>query len=65
MTIEAITTLARQARAASRHLARASTAQKNAALEAIAAALLREKETLLAANRADVEAARAAGLEAA
>ncbi|WP_303783630.1 glutamate-5-semialdehyde dehydrogenase [Azovibrio restrictus] len=56
-------TLGQQARAASRRLARASTAEKNTALEAIAAAILREKEALLAANARDLEAARAAGLE--
>ncbi|MCX8144705.1 MAG: glutamate-5-semialdehyde dehydrogenase [Azovibrio sp.] len=56
-------TLGRQARAASRRLARASTAEKNAALEAIASAILRDKEALLAANARDLEAARAAGLE--
>ncbi len=56
-------TLGQQARAASRHLARASTAEKNTALEAIAGAILREKEALLAANQKDLDAAKAAGLE--
>ncbi|MDR1888314.1 MAG: glutamate-5-semialdehyde dehydrogenase [Zoogloeaceae bacterium] len=56
-------TLGREARAASRLLACAGTAQKNLALNAIADAILREKATLLAVNAEDVEAARAAGLE--
>jgi glutamate-5-semialdehyde dehydrogenase len=58
-------TLGRAARAASQELARAGTARKNAALEAIAAAILREKASLLAANAEDLAAARASGLEAA
>ncbi|MDR3157527.1 MAG: glutamate-5-semialdehyde dehydrogenase [Zoogloeaceae bacterium] len=58
-------TLGRAARAASQELARASTARKDAALNAIAAAVLREKALLLAANAEDLAAARANGLEAA
>jgi glutamate-5-semialdehyde dehydrogenase len=50
-----------RARAAARSLASASTQAKNAALEAMAAAALRETERLLAANAQDVAAARAAG----
>jgi glutamate-5-semialdehyde dehydrogenase len=53
------------ARAASRHLARADTAAKDAALAAMAAALRRDKSKLAAANAADVAAARAAGHDAA
>ncbi|MFA7292282.1 MAG: glutamate-5-semialdehyde dehydrogenase [Rhodocyclaceae bacterium] len=60
-----MTTVGRQARAASRAAARASTNQKNQALQAIAAAIRRDAATLIAANREDLEAARAAGLEAA
>ena len=56
-------TIGRQARAASRRLATASTAEKNAALLAIAAAIRREKSALVAANQEDLVAARAAGLE--
>ncbi len=56
-------TLGRQARAASRRLATASTAEKNAALLAIAAAIRRDKAALVAANQEDLAAARAAGLE--
>ena len=58
-------TVGRQARAASRRLAMASTAEKNAALLAIAAAIRRDKAALVAANREDLAAARAAGLESA
>jgi len=53
------------ARVASRRLATASTAEKNAALLAIAAAIRREKSALVAANQEDLAAARAAGLESA
>ena len=58
-------TVGRQARAASRRLSMATTAEKNAALLAIAAAIRREKAALVAANQEDLAAARAAGLEAA
>ena len=54
-----------QAREASREMARADTATKNRALLNIAAAIRRDKEKLLAANRADLEAAKAAGMETA
>jgi glutamate-5-semialdehyde dehydrogenase len=54
-----------QARAASRDMARADTGMKNRALLAIATAIRRDKEKLLAANRADLDAAKAAGLDAA
>jgi glutamate-5-semialdehyde dehydrogenase len=53
------------AREASREMARADTASKNRALLNIAAAIRRDKEKLLVANRADLEAAKAAGMEAA
>ena len=56
-------TVGRQARNASRRLATASTAEKNAALLAIAAAIRRDKAALVAANQEDLAAARAAGLE--
>ena len=56
-------TVGRQARAASRRLATATTAEKNAALMAIATALRREKAALVAANQADLAAAKEAGLE--
>lgn len=55
--------LGRQARAASRQMAKADTNAKNAALLAIAAGIRRDREKLLAANREDLEAAKAAGLE--
>jgi glutamate-5-semialdehyde dehydrogenase len=54
-----------RARAASRVLARTPTAAKNAALEAIALAIIRDEKTLLAANTQDVAAARGAGSDAA
>ena len=57
--------LGQGARAASRMMAKADTGTKNRALLTIATAIRREKEALLAANRADMEAARAAGLDAA
>ena len=53
----------RQARAASRAIARADGQVKNEALRVIAAAIRREAVALLAANRADLAAAREAGLE--
>ncbi|MHB1375486.1 MAG: gamma-glutamyl-phosphate reductase, partial [Thauera sp.] len=56
-------TLGRQARAASRVLAAASTAAKNAALIAMAAEIRAHRAELLAANARDLDEARAAGLE--
>lgn len=56
-------TVGRQAREASRAVARADSNAKNAALRAIAAAIRRESAALLAANAEDLAAARAAGLE--
>ena len=53
------------ARAAARDLARADTNAKNRALHAIATAIRRDEARLLAANREDVAAAQAAGLDAA
>jgi glutamate-5-semialdehyde dehydrogenase len=55
--------LGRQARAASRVVAAASTGTKNAALAAMAAAIREQRDALLAANARDLDAARAAGLE--
>jgi glutamate-5-semialdehyde dehydrogenase len=57
--------LAEAARGAARLLSRAPTAQKNEALRAAAAAIGRRARTILAANRADVAAARKAGQTAA
>jgi len=62
---EYMQTVGRQARAASRRLAGATTAEKNAALLHIAAAIRRDSAALVAANQEDLAAARAAGLEAA
>jgi glutamate-5-semialdehyde dehydrogenase len=53
--------LGERAREASRALARATTAQKNRALEAAAEALVEREKTILAANAQDVKAARTEG----
>ena len=53
--------MGRLAREAARELALASTAQKNAALEAMAARLEARAEAVLEANRNDIEAARGKG----
>ena len=57
--------LGRQARRASRLMARAGTNQKNAALLAMAEALEAGRDKLLAANREDLQAGRDKGLDAA
>jgi glutamate-5-semialdehyde dehydrogenase len=57
--------LGQGARAASRQMAKADTAVKNKALLTIAAAIRREKDALLAANRQDMEAAKGNGMESA
>ena len=57
--------LGRRARAASRAMARAGTAQKDTALRAIARLLREQVATLIDANRQDLEAARTAGHDAA
>jgi glutamate-5-semialdehyde dehydrogenase len=54
-----------RARTAARDLARASTAARNAALLAAAEALRRETARLQSANAHDLDAARAAGHDAA
>ena len=58
-------TVGRQARAAARIVARADTNAKNQALLAMADAILRDQDKLLAANAKDMQAARASGLDAA
>ncbi|MFZ6820415.1 glutamate-5-semialdehyde dehydrogenase [Undibacterium sp. Ji22W] len=69
ITIDNITsymqTLGKQARAASRAMAKADTATKNQALLAIAAAIRREASALRAANELDLAEAKSAGMEAA
>ncbi|MDE2344478.1 MAG: glutamate-5-semialdehyde dehydrogenase [Betaproteobacteria bacterium] len=60
-----VAALGQAARAAARHIARASTAAKNQALLLAASALRRDQETLLLANAHDVEQARQKGLDAA
>jgi len=58
-------TVGKQAREASRAIARADTNQKNRALLAMAAAIRRDAAKLLEANARDMDHARAAGLDAA
>ena len=58
-----MTAVGRAARAASRELARADTAVKDAALHAIAAAIRRDAAKLIAANAEDVAAARTGGAD--
>ena len=55
--------LGKQARAASRLMAKADSNARNLALLAMAKAIRRDTAALLAANRADLDNARAAGLE--
>ncbi len=62
---EYIQIVGQQARKASTELASAEAAQKNAALHAIADALLDSQQTLQAANRKDLQAGREKGLDAA
>ncbi len=57
--------MGQRAKAASRQLARATTEQKNAALNALADQLMADRADILAANAIDVEAAKANGLSAA
>jgi glutamate-5-semialdehyde dehydrogenase len=57
--------LGRQARAASRRLAAASTAEKNEALNAIADDLNANRQPLMAENKKDLEAGAAKGLDTA
>lgn len=59
------TTLGNAARAASREIARAETGQKNAALFALAESLKESQDDILDANRADMDAGRNSGLDAA
>lgn len=62
---QAIRQLAKDARAASRGMARASTEQKNHALLTLARLIRAQAPALRAANELDLEAARKNGLEAA
>ncbi|EHY79368.1 glutamate-5-semialdehyde dehydrogenase [Stutzerimonas stutzeri] len=63
--LDYMTRLGRAAREASRVLARASTAQKNRALQAAATALDAARDELVAANELDLAGGRANGLDAA
>ncbi|SAL40291.1 glutamate-5-semialdehyde dehydrogenase [Caballeronia humi] len=62
---EYMTDLGRRARAASRAMARASTAARNAALEAVAVAIERDRAALKDANARDLARARDKGHDAA
>ena len=62
---EYMSELGQRARAASRLMARADTARKNAALEKMAQVLDANRTALAEANRKDLEAGRANGLDAA
>jgi glutamate-5-semialdehyde dehydrogenase len=59
---EQMAQLGRQAKAASRHLARLSTGEKNACLLAMASALEQRRDPIKAANALDMEAAADHGL---
>jgi glutamate-5-semialdehyde dehydrogenase len=63
--MSAVLAVCTAAKTAAPALARASTGEKNAALEAMAAALDGAHEPILAANAQDVEAARTAGVSTA
>jgi len=60
-----MTELGSKARTASRHIAKATTAQKNAALLNIADSINQNREALLDANQQDMAAGKQKGLEAA
>jgi glutamate-5-semialdehyde dehydrogenase len=62
---EYMTDLGRRARAASRAMARASTAARNAALESVAVAIERDRAALTEANARDLARARDKGHDAA
>jgi glutamate-5-semialdehyde dehydrogenase len=58
-----MTGVGRRARAAARRLAAADTGAKDTALRAMADVILRETDALIAANKKDLDAGRAAGLD--
>ena len=64
MDNEYIVSLGRAAKAASTEISRASTAQKNSALEAIARLLVEHSNEITAANKLDLEYAAAKGIPA-
>ncbi|MDF1630827.1 MAG: glutamate-5-semialdehyde dehydrogenase [Alcanivoracaceae bacterium] len=66
MTIEQyFQQIGQQARAAARHMARATRGDKDRALAEIATSLKRQQTAILAANSADMDAGKAGGLDAA
>ena len=64
-TADYVKELGREAREASRVLARADTNLKNAALEQMALAVIEQKAEILAANDLDMERGRKSGLDSA
>ena len=65
ITTRTVTDVCREAKRASRELARLDTDTRNGALEAIAAALEARRAEVLEANERDMEAGRAGGLDSA
>jgi len=65
ITTRTVTDVCREAKRASRELARLDTDTRNGALEAIAAALEARQAEVLEANERDMEAGRAGGLDSA
>jgi glutamate-5-semialdehyde dehydrogenase len=63
--IEEVRTMAERAQVAARRIANSSSSERNAALNAMAEALVSEEATILQANSEDVEAARKKGTSAA
>lgn len=61
-TVRGVTRVARNAKTAAGHLATSSTAEKNAALSAIAEALRANAERIIRANDADIAAGTEAGM---
>ena len=55
--------IGQNARAAAQILAHATTAQKNAACDAIIARLKKDSAVILAANERDMDAAKAGGMD--
>ena len=62
-SVDTLRAQAKAARPAARRLAASSTATRNGALEALAAALEKRQGEVLAANRKDLQAAKKGGLD--
>ena len=65
LATESVTEICRAAKVAARTLAQVDTATKNAALEAIADALVARADEIMTANARDLDAGRSAGLSSA